>query len=58
MLENCLGEQKEKDENTFNKDEFIKDRKDRMKFVDLIEKYNMSLYQVREAKKNFYCKSR
>lgn len=58
MLEKSLGTKEEKDENSFDKEGFIKDCKEWMKIVDLMEKYGMSLYQVRESKKKFDCKSR
>ncbi len=42
----------------FNKEEFIEDSKKKVKIKDLMSKYSLSLYQVRELRKHFNLKRR
>jgi len=41
---------------TFDRDQFIGDSKNKMSILDLMSKYNLSLYQIRELRKELNLK--
>lgn len=52
------SEQEQKTDETFDKEGFIGDCKSGMKISELMEKYKLSLYQVRELRKKFDLKTK
>ena len=53
-----LLNQNESDMSSFDLDNFKRDCEDGMKLSDLMDKYHLSLYQVRELRKKYDLKSR
>ena len=52
------NEVKEVDETQFNLDEFKKACIDKMKIVDLMKTFSLTLYQIQELKKRYHLKNR
>jgi Mor family transcriptional regulator len=58
MLERAESDKKDIDEKNFDLSSFSSDCEEGMKLSELMEKYSLSLYQVRELRKRYDLKTK